>query len=172
MLDEKPIEKVTTTNWLKIVQLFIASCHYHCYVCTLCRDVIVRAVTGSGKTLAFAVPIIHILSNRQACMQWEKVSLTLLLICAWWKRESSGWSTLNSMVAKLTYVAENMWFRCHDMLSISCMHVHHTLSLLYKSAMITGLPHMTAAASVVFGKAVYIEHQLKSKAIEHQIQVK
>ena len=32
---------------------------------SVCRDVIVRAVTGSGKTLAFAVPIIHILSNRQ-----------------------------------------------------------------------------------------------------------
>ena len=42
-----------------------------------------RAVTGSGKTLAFAVPIIHILSNRQACMQCEKFDLTILLIRAW-----------------------------------------------------------------------------------------
>jgi len=37
------------------------------------RDVIVRAVTGSGKTLAFAVPIIHILSNRQVFVLGEEV---------------------------------------------------------------------------------------------------
>ena len=32
-----------------------------------------RAVTGSGKTLAFAVPIIHILSNRQVFVLGEEV---------------------------------------------------------------------------------------------------
>jgi len=39
----------------------------------VCRDVIVRAVTGSGKTVAFAVPIIHILSNRQVFVLGEEV---------------------------------------------------------------------------------------------------
>ncbi len=40
------------------------------------KDVAAEAVTGSGKTLAFLIPIVEILSRRQA--EWKKYEVSHL----------------------------------------------------------------------------------------------
>ena len=68
---------------------------------SVCRDVIVRAVTGSGKTLAFAVPIIHILSNRQVFVLGEEVG-----------RECLSFDSSPHIVERLLVVHCGDYFHC------------------------------------------------------------
>ena len=131
------------------------SCHYHCCVYTTCRDVIVRAVTGSGKTLAFAVPIIHILSNRQACMQSEKFSPKILLIRAWWHGKvllvttRMAWLLSSHTLQKLCDSGGSA-----SCLSISCMctHTQFAVRIFCEYGIATSL--LCPCFTVVFNKAV------------------